>query len=168
MLQQLVDTQREFLETNEMLHLENNFNNEIIKKKVFSKNSELIEFLKKIYLYSIEGEVNYHFTNIKNLEYDVLKYGIIRMKTLENSYKNSRIASVISITILFVTAYITFFTEYIFIEEDWLNASFPFIASTFVYIVITRIIGENQTSHAAIVYFKGILEYGLEEKEKEK
>jgi hypothetical protein len=141
------------------------FDIELIKKKIYSKNRDLVEFLKSLYESSIAGKIDNCYKKLKNLDNEVLEYGLIRMNVLENNFDISKIAvPTLTSLIFFVTGYETFFKEVVFAEYKFLQNIFPFLVTAFVYFWVNKIFQDSQKHHRSVIYFKGLIEYTLKTK----
>jgi len=136
------------------------FNLIFLKKKIIESNDkELVDYLIKLYTASSKGGIR-NFQRIKQLENDIIDYGIIRMNTLENTFDISKIlAPTITITIFFFSAYITFFQQVLLKDYEVYQYLILIGVSAVLYVSISSLIKYNRLRHMAVLYFKNLLEY---------
>lgn len=145
-------------------------NEKELEERIYSdSNRVLLEYLKREYRY-LGGEKLQSTKNkidlLSKLDKPTLEYGIIRMKTIIDTYDISKLlAPIITMIIAIVSAYSSVLT---IVEKKtefslFINI-FPLALLLVFYLYISKKVGETNSSRAEATYFMNLLEYELKRK----
>ncbi|TYS17100.1 hypothetical protein FZC78_10820 [Rossellomorea vietnamensis] len=141
---------------------------ELENKILFGSDPDLTEYVKIIYWESTENSFQKSFDKFPMLDLKVIEYGLIRMKTLEDSNDLSKfLPPVIVLILAFIASYNDFFKQTFFNDILFLQVGFPLVILLVVYLFLTKTIGDTRRSRAAVIYFNGLLQYAKDKNDKE-
>ena len=138
-----------------------NNNYKILENKLLSSSDkDLTNYMVDAYL---SKKNSYNFETLLLMENKTINYGIIRMKVIEDHNDLSKFfAPTVVLTLAYLTSYTTLIGKII---KYPLVASFIGLVCTAIIItVMIRFVEKVRNKKASAIYFKGLLEYTLTEK----